>query len=115
MAIRRLILFSFASVMVTGLLAPVQAETIRTGPNGNSATTTRTVDDEGRLIRTTTGSNGNEVTTVTEGDDGVYTRTRTGPDGRSSTSTHEITVEDGEINRTSAGPRGNERSVIRRR
>ncbi|MEA5465650.1 hypothetical protein [Leptothoe sp. PORK10 BA2] len=52
---------------------------------------------------------------MTAGSDGVYTRTTTGPNSRSATGTHEITVEDGTINRTSTGPLGNERSVIRRR
>ncbi|NEQ51296.1 MAG: hypothetical protein F6K11_14345 [Leptolyngbya sp. SIO3F4] len=115
MAFKRLIMFSIAGVLLASWFASAKAETIRTGPNGNSATTIRNVDDDGVVTRTTTGSNGNEITTVREGSDGVYTRTTTGPNGRSATGTHEITLEEGVINRTSTGPRGNGRSVIRRR
>ncbi|MEO1400316.1 MAG: hypothetical protein AAFV72_03570 [Cyanobacteria bacterium J06635_1] len=98
-----------------GGLAPANADVIRTGPDGNTGTIERTVEDEA-LIRTTTGPDGNSSSTVTTRDeDGTFVRTTTGPNGRSTTSTHDVTVEPGQITRESTGPRGNSWSVIRSR
>ncbi|MEM9908970.1 MAG: hypothetical protein AAF921_28575 [Cyanobacteria bacterium P01_D01_bin.44] len=114
--------FTFLSIglgvglsILGGVVAPANADVIRTGANGNTATTNRTVAD-GALIRTTTGSNGNSGSTVTTQDEnGTFVRTATGPNGRSATSTHDVTVESGQITRESIGARGNGWSVIRAR
>ncbi|MEM8805068.1 MAG: hypothetical protein AAGF01_03355 [Cyanobacteria bacterium P01_G01_bin.38] len=98
-----------------GVIAQANADVIRTGANGNTVTTDRTAQD-GTLVRTTTGPNGNSSSTVTTRDEnGTFIRTTTGPNGRSATSTHDVTVESGQITRESTGARGNSWSVIRSR
>jgi hypothetical protein len=91
-----------------------RADVVRTGPNGNTTTTQRQVQDN-TLMRTTTGPNGQSATTTTIVEDGTVTRTHTGPNGQSATSTHEVTVEQGQIVRESTGPRGNRWEVRRSR
>lgn len=67
-----------------GSAAFAQQTTTRTGPNGNSQTTTRTAGN-GQQTTTRTGSNGNSQTTTRTAGDGQQTTTRTGSNGRSQT------------------------------
>jgi hypothetical protein len=63
--------------------------TTRTGPNGNSQTTTRSVEP-GQQTTTRTGSNGNSQTTTRSAVPGEQTTTRTGPNGNSQTTTRSV-------------------------
>jgi hypothetical protein len=58
--------------------------TTRTGPNGNSQTTTRSAVP-GEQTTTRTGPNGNSQTTTRSAVPGEQTTTRTGPNGNSLT------------------------------
>jgi hypothetical protein len=90
------------------------ADVIRTGPNGNSVETTREVEN-GALIQTTTGPNGQSAVTTTTAEDGTIYRTTVGPNDREASSTHNISLEEGQITRESTGPRGHTRTIIRSR
>ncbi|MGD1896247.1 MAG: hypothetical protein ACFB16_04750 [Phormidesmis sp.] len=108
----KLFLVLSASLALLGSSAfSADAQVIRRGPNGREVTTERTVED-GQIIRTTTGPNGeSREATATIDEDGNLIRT--GPNGNSSTT--ERTVEDGQVTREVTGPRGNTWSVIRER
>ena len=87
-------ILSFSCALGLALLgmggsAFAQLTTTRTGPNGNTHTTSTTASD-GQVTTTHTSPNGNTHTTSTTASDGQVTTTRTGPNGRSQTTTHTV-------------------------
>lgn len=63
-----------------------QQTTTRTGPNGNTQTTTRAVGN-GQQTTTRTGPQGNTQTTTRTAGNGQQSTTRTGPQGNTQTIT----------------------------
>ena len=91
-------LSALITLLVLGILnAPqVFADVVRTGPNGNSATTTRSAEN-GTFTRTTTGPEGDSASTTRTVEDDAYVKTYSGPRGGSVTTT--TTAEEGQVNR----------------
>lgn len=94
-----------------GSALTTDAQVIRRGPNGRAVTTERRIENGG-IVRTTTGPNGQsrESTAVIDENGNLI---RTGPNGNASTT--ERTVENGQVVRETTGPRGNTWSVFRDR
>jgi hypothetical protein len=76
-------IFSFSQA------ALAQQTTTRTGPNGNTQTTIRTLEN-GQQTTTRTGPNGNTQTTNRTSENGQQTTTRTGPNGNTQTTTRTL-------------------------
>jgi hypothetical protein len=75
--------FGFSQTALAG------QQTTRTGPNGNTQTTTRSAAN-GQQTTTRTGPYGNTQTTTRSAANGQQTTTRTGPNGNTQTTTRTI-------------------------